>query len=360
MYKALRLFLILTLAISVAAVATGQDDMGMPEPLVIEAETGEWTMATVVKISGIAWFDRMEEGIAQFSEDYPNVTAFQQGPAQADAAQQVQVIEDILAQGVDFLCVIPFQPDTVESVLERAREEGVVVVTHEASSQQNTDFDIEAFDNAAYGVHLMDALAERMDFEGEYTVFVGSLTSETHNQWVDAAIAHQEETYPDMTFVGDKNESFDDATVAYERMQELLITFPNLKGVQGSASTDVLGVGQAVEEAGLQDDIAVVGTGLANDSRALVETGAIDLVSFWDPALAGYACNKIGLAILEGQLPEAFTAEDAALPEDGFGLASLNEELPLDGYESLTFEDGVFFGQAWVDVTIDNVDEWNF
>ncbi|MEL6272521.1 MAG: substrate-binding domain-containing protein, partial [Chloroflexota bacterium] len=301
-----------------------------------------------------------EEGVAQFNTDYPNVTAFQQGPAQADAAQQVQVIEDILAQGVDALCVIPFQPDTVEPVLERAREEGVIVITHEASSQQNVDFDIEAFDNAAYGVHLMDALAERMEEEGEYTVFVGSLTSETHNQWVDAAIAHQEETYPNMTFVGDKNESFDDATVAYERMQELLIAFPNLKGVQGSASTDVLGVGQAVEEAGLQDDIAVVGTGLANDSRSLIETGAIDLVSFWDPALAGYSCNMLGLAMLEGVMPESFTAEEAMLPEDGFGLAAINEELPLNGYENMTFEDGVFFGQAWVDVTIDNVDEWDF
>ncbi|MEM6527498.1 MAG: substrate-binding domain-containing protein [Chloroflexota bacterium] len=360
MQKAIRLVVILALALSVAAIVSAQDDMEMPEPLLIEAETGEWTMATVVKISGIAWFDRMEQGIEAFNEDYPNVTAFQQGPAQADAAQQVQVIEDILAQGVDALCVIPFQPDTVEPVLERAREEGVIVITHEASSQQNVDFDIEAFDNAAYGVHLMDALAERMGEEGEYTVFVGSLTSETHNQWVDAAIAHQEEAYPDMTFVGDKNESFDDATVAYERMQELLIAFPNLKGVQGSASTDVLGVGQAVEEAGLQDDIAVVGTGLANDSRSLIETGAIDLVSFWDPALAGYACNMLGLAMLEEQMPEAFLAEDAMLPEEGFGLAGLNEELPLEGYEALTFEDGVFFGQAWVDVTIDNVDDWNF
>lgn len=365
MAKYMRLLFALALVFSLGMLALAQDDAGedmddmammAPEP--VDPDTGEWTMATVVKIAGIAWFDRMEQGIAQFNADYPNVTAFQQGPAQADAAQQVQVIEDLLAQGVDALCVVPFQPDSVEPVLARAREEGVVVITHEASSQENVDFDIEAFDNAGYGIHLMDALAERMGEEGEYTVFVGSLTSETHNQWVDAAIAHQQENYPNMTFVGDKNESFDDATIAYERMQELLITYPNLRGVQGSASTDVLGVGQAVEEAGLQDDIVVVGTGLANDSRALIETGAIDLISFWDPALAGYACNVLGLKLLEGTMPESLLAEEPTLPEDGFGIAGIGFD--LTGYESVSFEDGVFFGQAWVDVTIDNVDEWDF
>lgn len=260
---------------------------------------GQWKIATVVKLTGIAWFDRMETGVGWISQDYPSVTAFQQGPAQADAAQQVQVIEDLLAQGVDALCVIPFQPETVEPVLKRARDNGVVVITHESSAQENIDFDIEAFDNAAYGIHLMDALAERMNYEGEYAVFVGSLTSKTHNEWADAAIAHQREKYPKMTLVGDKNESFDDPQKAYERMQELLIAFPNLRGVQGSASTDVVGVGQAVEEAGLQDKIAVVGTSLPSISRDLIKTGAIDMISFWDPALAGYACNMLAIKQLE-------------------------------------------------------------
>lgn len=214
LFVALLVALIGTIAIAQDEEATEEpegDDMEMMAPEPVDPDTGEWTMATVVKITGIAWFDRMEEGVNQFNEDYPNVTAFQQGPSQADAALQVQVIEDLLAQGVDSLCVVPFQPESVEPVLERAREDGVIVITHEASNQENIDFDIEAFDNAGYGIHLMDALAERMGEEGQYTVFVGSLTSRTHNEWVDAAIAHQEENYPDMEFVGDKNESFDDA-----------------------------------------------------------------------------------------------------------------------------------------------------
>jgi simple sugar transport system substrate-binding protein len=346
----LLLCLAIALGVQVGIAQDAEDAEASPGPI-LEVE-GEYTIATVVKLTGIAWFDRMETGVGWVSEDYPMVTAFQQGPAQADAALQVQVIEDLLAQGVDALCVIPFQPETVEPVLERAREEGVVVITHESSGQQNIDFDIEAFDNAGYGIHLMDALAERMNEEGEYAVFVGSLTSQTHNEWVDAAIEHQIATYPNMVLVGDKNESFDDPTVAYERMQELLIAYPNLRGVQGSASTDVVGVGQAVEEAGLQDQIVVVGTSLPSISRDLINTGAIDLISFWDPALAGYACNMLAIQQLEGTLPAE--VYDGELPEAGFGYENLT------GYEELTLDGRVFYGAAWVDVTAENVDDWDF
>lgn len=307
-----------------------------------EKPVEEYVMATVVKLTGVGWFDRMEEGVADFDAAYDYVEAFQQGPSQADAALQVQVLEDLLAQGVDSLCVIPFQPEAVEPVLQRAREEGVVVISHEASNQQNIDFDIEAFDNAAYGRHLMDHLAEMMGEEGEYVVFVGSLTSTTHNEWIDAAIAHQLENYPNMMMVGDKNESYDDAQTAYERGRELLVAFPDLKGMQGSSANDVVGFGQAVEEAGLQDEIAVVGTSLASMSGALVETGAVDLISFWDPAMAGYACNEIALLVLKGETPA-----------DGLSL-------DLPGYESLTLIGKVFYGQAWVDVTLDNLADWDF
>jgi len=328
---------VLMLIFLLTACAAPAEETQAPEEA---AET--YKMATVVKLTGVGWFDRMEVGIGDFDAAYDNVDAFQQGPAQADGALQVQVIEDLIAQGVDSLCVVPFQPEVIEPVLERARNQGVVVVTHESSGQQNIDFDIEAFDNAAYGRHFMDILAEMMGEEGEYVVFVGSLTSGTHNEWVDAAIAHQLENYPNMTLVGDKNESYDDAQTAYERAKELLVTYPNLKGMQGSSANDVVGFGQAVEEAGLQDKIAVVGTSLPSMSGALLETGAIDVISFWDPAMAGYACNEIALKLLKGE-------------EVGDGLS-----LDLPGYENLTLVGKVFYGQAWVDVTAENLSEWNF
>ena len=240
-----------------AAPAEGGEEAAAPaeggEEAAAPAEGGEeQTFVTIVKIAGINWFNRMEEGVNQWGEDN-GINASLVGPAEADAAQQIPIIEDLIAQGVDAICVVPMDPGQLDPVLQKAMDAGIVVITHEASNQLNMDWDIEAFDNKAFGAGLMDRLAAEMGEEGEYAVFVGSLGSKTHNEWVDGGIERQMEAYPNMVMVGDKNESFDDSQIAYEKAKEILKAYPNIKGFQGSASTDVAGIGQAVEEAGLQD-----------------------------------------------------------------------------------------------------------
>src|SRR5690625_1677193 len=300
------------------------------------------TIVTVPKLTGISWFTRLGEGTDRYAED-TGVDAYMQGSGQADANAQVRVIEDLLASNVDALAVVPFQPDAVEQVLGRAMEQDVVVITHEAPEIENADWDLEAFRNEDYGRNLMEQLATRMGGEGQYAMMVGSLSSATHMAWVTAAKEYQEENYPDMEMVGDFIETSDDSQIAYERMQELLSAYPDLKGVQGSASTDVVGVGQAVEEAGLQDEIAVVGTSTPNDARAGLESGAIDLITFWDPADAAYAMNVLAKAILDG---EEVT--------DGMDLG-------VAGYENISIDGKVIYGdKAWIEVDLENVDEYDF
>lgn len=298
-------------------------------------------IATVVKIAGIQWFNRMEEGVQAFADETGN-NAFQVGPAQADPQQQAALIEDMIAQGVDALAVVPMSPEALEPVLARAMEAGIAVITHEAASQQNTHYDIEAFVNEDFGANLMEQMAQCMGGEGEYAVFVGSLTSQTHNQWVDGAIAYQEANYPNMTLVGDKNETFDDAEDAYTKAQEVLRAFPNVQGMQGSASTDVAGIGRAIEERGLEDDTCVFGTSLPSIAGQYIETGAVDGIGFWDPAVAGQAMNQLAVMVMNGE--EVTDGMDLGFP----------------GYENIRLDGKVIYGTAWVNVNADNMADYPF
>jgi simple sugar transport system substrate-binding protein len=158
----------------------------------------EPTIITVVKLSGIPWFNRMEQGVKKYAAD-TGTAATQVGPVQGDAQLQVQLIADVIAKKPDAIAVVPLSPEAVEPILKKARDAGITVVTHEASDIQNATYDIEAFQNGAYGVHLMDYLAKCMNGEGQYAVFVASLTSKTHNEWVDAAIQRQKDKYPNAT-----------------------------------------------------------------------------------------------------------------------------------------------------------------
>jgi simple sugar transport system substrate-binding protein len=305
-------------------------------------EKKTYNLATVVKIMGINWFNRMETGVKKFGQDTGNQTV-ELGPATTDSAQQIQIVEDLIAKKVDGLIVIPFQPPAMEPVLKKAMEHKIVVITHEASDIQNADYDVEAFDNKSYGEHLMEALAKLMNYEGEYAVYVGSLTSKTHNEWVDAAVALQKSKYPKMKLIADKIETNDDQQVAYAKTKELLRAHPNVKGFEGSASTDVAGIGLAVEEAGLEDKTAVVGTSLPSIAKKYLPSGAVDMISFWDPADAGYVSNKVAAMVLSGQKIT-----------DGMDLG-------VKGYNKVKLVNGnKIYGQAWTDVTKDNLSQYDF
>jgi len=307
----------------------------------VNAQDAKHTIVTVVKLSGVGWFNRMEEGVKQYANE-TGQNATQVGPASADAALQVQLIEDLIARKVDAITVVPNSPEALEPVLGKALGEGIKVIGHEASDLKNVSYDVEAFDNHAYGEHLMIALAQAMGEEGEYAVFVGHLTAKTHNDWVDAAIAYQKEHYPNMRLVTDKLESNEQQQTAYAKTKEILRTYPNIKGFQGSAGEDVAGVALAVEEAGLEGKIAIVGTSLPSVSGPYVESGTINMISFWDPAKAGIVMNKLAVMAIEGE-------------EVSDGM-----DLGVEGYQSVKLENKVVYGQAWIDVTKDNINDYNF
>lgn len=294
-------------------------------------------IATVVKLTGIDWFNRMELGIKSFGDANTNVRAFQTGPAQADAAQQVRLIEDLVARKVSAIAVVPVDPSSLEPILKRAMDEGIKVVTHESESQINTHVDIEAFDNTEFGARLNERLAACMGGTGKWTSFVGSQREQTHLQWASAGTANAARNHPGMVLVDAMNESGNDVDRAYAKTREILRKHPDIKGFQGYSSTDALGIGRAIEEAGLQDKTCVVGTGLPRASAKLLASGAIDVISFWDPRDAGIVMNKVALMLIEGR-----PVSDGA-------------DLGVSGYNNVRVSKGpgrglVLKGQAWVDV----------
>jgi simple sugar transport system substrate-binding protein len=208
----------------------------------------------------------------------------------------------------------------------------------------NIDYDIEAFDNNAYGEHFMKKLGELTGGKGQYVQEVGALTSQSHKQWTDAAQVLQKASFSGMSLFGDKIETKDDQSISYNKIKEVIKSNPNIAGIQGSAMGDVAGAALAVEESGYSGKIKIVGTSLVSVSGKYIKSGTIDMISFWDPADAGYAMNVLAAKILSGE-------------KVGDGI-----NLNVSGYESLTLKDKVLTGKAWVDVDKSNVDDpkYNF
>ena len=308
-------------------------------------EAKDYTIAVVVKGNTNGWFVRMEEGIKKYAEE-TGINAYMTGPSETDSAQQIQILQDVVSQNPDAICVVPIDPAACENVLAEAMEKGIKVICHEGSFLENCDYDIEAFDNAGYGAFIMDNLAKLMGEEGEYITMVGYLTSASHNEWADGAVARQEEAYPNMVLAPEKRlESENSAEKAYEVAKEYLKKNPNIKGFTGSSSDDTPGVARAINELGLKGKVFVVGTGMPNECRELIKAGDLDTITLWDPADAGYAMCSLATKVLNG---EEIT--------DGLDLG-------IPGYDNLKFaegDDNLLQGEASIAITAENIDDYNF
>jgi simple sugar transport system substrate-binding protein len=222
-------------------------------------------------------------------------------PAEADAAQQVALVEDQIAKGVDAILVVPNDPGALEPAFKKANDAGILTFTHESILSKNITYDFEAFDNEVFGRNHMDNLAKAMNYEGGYICFVGNLTAVTHNAWVDAEIAWQKEKYPNMYLLRDRLVSDERTEVAYEKTMEAIKTYGDeLRGIIGSSSSDPPGAGLAVAEKGLQDQIAVVGTSIGSMAGPGLEDGSIKVVSIWNPQNIGYGAVYVIKEVLDG------------------------------------------------------------
>jgi simple sugar transport system substrate-binding protein len=307
-----------------------------------KGDDDQFEIAIIVKLEH-PWFDDMKIGIEEAAKEL-GVNAYMLAPAEADAAQQVALIETSIAKGVDAISVVPNDPAAIEPVLKKAQDAGIITLTHEATSAQNVTFNIEAFDNAVMGRRFIDNIVKYGGEEGAYAFFVGNMTAETHMERYKAAVAYQKENYPNLRLLTDPPiVSQENTQVAYEKTLELIKTYGDeLTAIVSSAAASPVGIGRAISEKGLEGKIVSVGSSVPSMVEPYVENGTCHAISLWRPADAGYVQVWVANELLQGR-----TIEDGqVIPR--FGKMSVDGTLLIGG------EDGC------VDWTKENMDEFYF
>ncbi|WP_353095995.1 autoinducer 2 ABC transporter substrate-binding protein [Tissierella praeacuta] len=325
--KRILVFISLLMTLTLVA-ACGQKDANKQSST--NAEGKEFQIVMVAKHEGIPWFDDMRKGVDEFNKEYEGkVKAWQIAPEGGDPAKQVQMVEDLIAQGVDAIAVVPNDPDSMRPVLERAKEKGIIIISHEAAGLADVvDYDIEAFDNESFGVLMFDELAKAMDGKGKFAAMVGGLTMETHMAWYNAGMEHIKANYPDMTPISEQPyEDKNDDKIARDKSLEILNAHPDLKGFVGTSVSAGSNMASVLKEKN-NTDIKVVSLGIPSVSGPYLEEGFMAHAQTWRPADVGYASMNLAYKMLSGK--------------------EIKDGINLDrhGYESIKVVDKVVYGNA--------------
>ena len=270
--------------------------LGLP----IGAEAAEKTMVTVVKITGIPWFNLVNKGLERGAKQF-GINVQMVGPAHVDPAQQVRLVEDLIAKKVNCIGLVPLDVKVLAPVCQRAQSAGIPVITQEGPNQDGRTWDVELIDSVKFGEVQMQALAREMGEKGEYVVYVGTLTTPLHNKWADAAIAYQKAHYPNMKLAASRFPGADETDTALRTTLDVLKAYPDVTGILGFGSNGPIGAGIAVRQKHLADKIAVVGTIVPSQGKPMIMDGTIREGFLWSPIDAGYAMTAVANRIFTNQ-----------------------------------------------------------
>src|SRR6202008_3278228 len=116
----------------------------------------------------------------------------------------VKLLDGLIAKKVNVISFVSLSVKVFETVLKRAQAAGIKIMTHEGPKQEGRDWNVELIDSVRFGEVQMERLAKDLGGEGDYVVYVGTLTTPLHNKWADAAIAYQQKNFPKMKLVADR------------------------------------------------------------------------------------------------------------------------------------------------------------
>lgn len=347
------LWLTLVLAMCFALVFTGcakQEFETTPDASAVVSETQsieesapaeqsdeQYNIAVVPKLVGITYFEAAREGVEQAGADL-GVNAVFTGPTEADATKQVQMIQDLISQGVNAIAVSANDAASLTPVLTQANEAGIVVLDWDSPADESVvSLSIKEIDYQTYAEATWDELVKAMGTDsGDYAILTSTLTAESCNQWIEFGLAYAAEKYPNLNLVTDPVCTNENVQEAYTKTLDLMTAYPDLKGIIGFSSPAPIGAGQAVSEQGNQDVVSVVGSALPNDAKTYVHEGAIDAVLLWEPAKLGYLTVYLSNYLLDGN-----TITDGDMEVPNVGTISINGKTVIMGPPTVFTEENI-------------------
>ncbi|NLM12014.1 MAG: autoinducer 2 ABC transporter substrate-binding protein [Clostridiaceae bacterium] len=285
---------------------TPVEETKAPETSDNNGQTGEegkvWKIAVMPKLIGIPYFNASEVGALKAGEDL-GVDVQYVGPTNADATEQVKMIEDLINQGIDALCVAPNDPAALSPVLQKAKDAGIVVLDWDTpANPDDVVYSINQVDQEEFARLYYDKAVEiagKDDFK--YAILTGGLNAANLNNWIDLGLKYAKEKYPKLELVTERIPTDESQQLAYQKTLELLSAYPDLEVILGYSTPTPLGAAMAVREKNLNDKVVVIGSSTPKDSVQYLEDGSLDAGLLWDPSQLGYLTVFAAKEVLEGR-----------------------------------------------------------
>jgi rhamnose transport system substrate-binding protein len=297
-------------------------------------------VAMMPKSKGNGYFIASRKGAEEAAAEL-NVKLIWDGPTDPDPAKQNEIIDTWITRGVDVIAVAVENRQGISSVLRKARERGIKVITWDADAETDSrDFFVNQATPEGIGQALMDNAARVLGGKGEFAIITASLTAANMIEWQKCIEQRRKEKYPQIKMAA-LRPCDDLQKKAFDEANTIMNAEPGVKLIMAICTPAVPGSAEAVKQAG-RSDVKVIGLGLPNDNKSYVHEGITDCVILWNTMDLGYLTVQAARALHDGTLNRG----DAHLK------AGRLKSVEIQG-------DNILLGQPFL-FTKDNIDRFDF
>jgi len=257
-------------------------------------------IAMMPKAKGDPYFVSCRAGAEEAAKEL-GVELIWDGPTGLDAARQNEVIENWITRGVDVIAVAVENRAGISTVLRKARQRGIRVLTWDADAEPDArDFFVNQATSEGIGYTLTDEAARLLNNKGEFAILTGALSAANQNEWISFIKKRVAEKHTGLT-LSTIRPTDDDRDKAFAETQTILRVHPDTKLVMAISAPAVPGAAEAVRQAG-RKDVSVIGLSLPNINKPYVHSDVVQTVVLWNTRDLGYLTIQAGLQMLEGKL----------------------------------------------------------
>ncbi len=308
------------------------------------------TYAIVTKAAGNPYNEKEAAGFQDVIEAEGG-TCIVQHPEAATADAQIQVIQSLISQGVDSICLAANDENALDSVIADAKEAGIQVLCLDSKVNPSSR---ATFVNQAgvqeIGQALMDAVYDLSGGSGEYAILSATSQAANQNAWIDAmkSIAESDSKYADLKLVevayGD-----DEPQKSTDQTQALIQNYPNLKVICSPTTVGIAAAAKVLQDQG--SSIKLTGLGLPSEMAEYIgddDAHACPYMFLWNPMDVGRLGAYTSIALVDGTITGA--------AGDTFNAGDM-ENSPYTIVEAADGGTEVILGPPF-EFNPENIDEW--
>ena len=233
-------------------------------------------LAFVVNNASSFW-TTAKAGTTAATKELGNVEVDFRIPSGGTAAEQTQIIDDLLAKGVDGIAVSPVNPENQTELLNKAASQ-TLLICHDSDAPKSKRVCYIGTDNIAAGVEAAKLIKEALPNGGKIMVFVGTLDADNAKERFGGI---KKELEGSKVEIIDVRTDETDRARAQRNVEDTLVKYPDISALVGLWSYN--------------------GPAILNGTRSSGKLGKVQIICFddEDETLAGVAAGEIFGAVVQ-------------------------------------------------------------